>query len=545
MTYTASIDKDIPGFDIFVREAEGTIDFHYGRTFNKTVLRLESCGPYVATIFKDGAQFDQFPVPDHWWGSIVQYPLTAVTIRPGGDPTSLIAAGVVPPIGDTGIQSGPVIDWINRVVGPSHFEGPMGTAGMVTREYQTGGRGEIGIVHDKAAKFLLTGDATDMLELAKASASMPMWWTDEDTGKPVDMLVKPKANTYWSPAQGEPWLGPFPYTDRMPWGLDAGHMCDIAGVAALATGAPRYVRATQYRVVATLLGDNAGTAETGGFSIFPLNQVRGTAWPLRELAYCILATRLAEDAGNLPSDCLSSAQLKQVLDNHLTFYTARFMRGPEQIFRCWPDPRGAFWQCDFLSQALALLADNFPEWRPLYIWSLGQQMARTNGREWPPADPCVYYIALFKDSTPTSNYGTVYYDSWALCRAAYEDGQRNGTDQLGLNGSLSGAQIDALHRDPFNGGHYLQPSEYNSHLFGALAYAVHLDRKWGGLISQTYPELERVYAEQYVLTKDWGNISPQNSIAVDPKPVTLPPPGLPITVHGLLLRAQKILALIK
>ena len=533
MTYGAQIDKVIPGFHIYVREAEGIIDFQFGQAFDKSVTPQYDCGPYTATITKDGVTVATIPVPHHFWTSGWWYETTLVNtvIK---TPADLIANGFVPPIGDTGLPTGPFRP------GTVTFPGPMGLASDVTGyEPTTGGRGNIGIVTDKEAEFLMTGDARNMLADARSVPTQPIWHWDESTGKLIDIIAKPYTTAYSSPAQGTKlWLGPWPAKPAAagaalrPSGPQTAHMMEICGIAALATGAPRYVRGVQARVIQGFIEDNAKVRIFGSVTCFD-REMRGTAWLFRELFYCYWATVQAEEARTLPADCLPSTTFKKIIDNQASqFSTVIAKRAAFQTFAVATDNDPiAWWQVDMLCQVLGLYANKWPDtWGDIYIAFLASPMARINGdgkMQWPPASPTWYWANVhYTDATGKKQPYPGYPALWT----AWTQGQIAGTDASGNNGAISAAQVAALAADPTNGGAFIDPKwgEYYHWLFGALAYAVFNDRgALKGRISAAYPNLENAFTAYYGMQKKLGSIMAQCSIAAVPAAfaVGVTPPG--------------------
>lgn len=561
MTYTATINTTIPGFDIFVRESEGTIDFHYGRSFDKSVTPTYNCGPYTATIKLNGSTIDTVVIPNHFWGADWWYDLgnhVPAVIR---SPATLIAAGYVPPMGDTGLPGLTL-----PTAGSVTFPGPMGVSSDLvpfTNENQTGGRPTIGIVTDKGAEFLITGDARNLLTAAQSVAAQPIWdWDDTPgsaTNKLIDLIAKPATTAYGNSAQGTAfWLGPWPvYVSgaQQPWIADDGHMTEICGVAALATGAPRYVRGVQARVIRGFDGDNYWSGPFGGVTAY-YRQIRATAWILRELFYCYWATKLAEDAGNLPADCLASSIWKQIIDNQLTQFTSILQ--PQQPFQKLAVPLThdgtiPWWQLDMLNQVLALYAGKWSEWRPIYIATFRNVAARINAdglHQWPIAYPTWYYANCFTNPPANTIPFATYPDLWA----AFVSRQVNGTEPSGNLYQITQVIADALAIDPTNSGQFVagQDREYLDWLFGAIAYAVYLDRGvLAGALSAAYPYLESGYAQYYSMMQALGSgaVIPQCSISVAPLPPNeiTPPPDLPpatpppfVTPTTILTQVKKI-----
>lgn len=563
MSYVGTFSHSTPGLRLIDRSAEGFLEIVYDQCFDIPKTGIYDCGPYTLTITKDGAPFQTITRPNHfyeasWWIDIE--PVTIADIKRG--PAELIADGCVPPFGDPGLK----VDFPKP--GTVTIGGPMTLAtGVTGYEPQTGGRGGIGIVRDNTAEFLCTGDARNMLVVAKSVPTLPIW--NYDNGKLIDMIAKPKTTHYYSPAQGgyPIWLGPFPTNpsdirpmlDPMPpinpSTPQTAHMEDHCGVVTLATGAPRYLRALQQRVNRGFNADNAGASQYGAASIFS-NEVRGIAWQARQLFYCYKATLYVEKLGKLPADCFPSSHWKQIIDNQAAQF-AKYIE-PNIYYKNFGVLGGfriAFWQSDMVNQAFGLYAQEWPAvWGPIYIKLLRNLAARVNAdgkKQWPVACPTWYWGDLGPSEGQAYSGYPELWEKWSALQTAGDP-----TAQF-----LSASEVVKLKADPTNGGVYIQPSEYQSWLYGALAFAVYLDRgKLAGAVSAAYPNLENAFAQQHAMMKAWENsgnpgarLIPQCSISVTPKPpVVVPDPDptpdpvptpteYPKTVHGLYLRAQEVL----
>lgn len=544
--YVGTFDVSIPGLRFIDRSSEGYLDIVYDLGLQQKPQSMPyDAGPYMLTVTKNGAPFYQVLRPTHfyeasWWIDIV--PVTAADVK--RSPAELISTGCVPPIGKI-----PDLPVYLPTAGSVTFGGPMTlSSDTVGYEPTTGGRGGIGIVSDNGAEYLMTGDARNMLEDARGSATQPIW-NYTTTGMLLDMIAMPKITHYYSSAQGgyPIWLGPFPVnpTDIRPVPVplppynpstpQTAHMEPLTEIPSMATGAPRYVRALQQRVNRALNADNTGASVYGAASIWS-NEVRGIAWAGRALFSCYKATLYAEQLGTLPKDCYPSSHCVHIIDNqvdqfHKYVETELFFK----IFATLGGGRIAFWQCDMVNQMLGLYAQEWPEvWGDIYIKVLRNLMARVNGdglSQWPIGAPTWYWGDL---GFITPN-GIDPYDDYKMLWKNWSADEAGGLhpDQF-----YSAAQITALNNDPTNGGAYVNPTEYQSWMYGGLAFAVYLDRgKLTGRVSAAYPRLEAAFTEQHAMMVKWGKngadkvLLAQCSISVAPlPPVVIVPPIEPPVV---------------
>lgn len=534
----------IPGLTFIPREAEGILDFMHGPYLDRTPVPVYDCGPYTVTVFKDGAQFGSpIDMPNHFWRSCWWLDLAPIT--PGSiirSPDQLIAAGLVPPYGDTGMAVGWPVDGSITSPGPMQI-----SSGEVGYEPTTGGRPGIGMVTAYTAKWIAgKGDARNMLAYARGVPTKPMW--DYSAGKPYDLIAHPFLTNYGDTNQGGPpdWLGPYPPTPYdVPGAVlnpsypQTAHMTDDCGVVTLATGAPRYIRALQMRVVRGFDEDNYGTHVFGGKATVFHNEMRGVAHLLRSLFFCYWATKLAEDAGNLPTDCLPSSNFKQLIDNQASQFHTYIEN--DIWFKTFGTVYGgqiSWWQCDMLNAVLALYAGKWPvEWGPIFVKVFKNLAARVNadGKNQWPAAACTWYWGLLGDDATSGNlvpYAAAvvsdkpYLELWNI----WSPGQAAGHDTSGRDDFLwlNAPQVTALNKDFRNGLTFIKPTEYESWAFAALAYGVYWDRGPGkGALSAAYPRLEAAYSDFCAMMAKIGGPIPQCSISVDAKPLDNTPLPMP------------------
>ena len=353
----------------------------------------------------------------------------------------------------------------------------------------TGERPDIGLVTDNSGYFML-GDSPDpMIDWALSAGSCPMHYRDESTGKPVDLLKYPTANSYSSSAQGKPWLlrGPMITAPRggqfSSWGggwePQQAHYTEMSYVAYLATQDPGFLEDLQYSANFTVLCDNAKSAVLKKATLH--GEYRGVAWALRNLYMAHAATQDAEAAGALPASCMPSSYFKALLDNALALYSASITNPTRQPFRLVSDlvsagnpsiPVFAPWQCDYMLTALALgVLTGHSDWTPLYLWALGNAIARTDAASgYPPGYGGAYYL----DGTKPD---------WQSAFLA-------GVPGLGGAEPPSPEQVADLKADPYHGGTPLKGVEYLMTTRAVLVMADYLDKKGLAGVRQTYPNFD-------------------------------------------------------
>src|SRR6187431_2596566 len=101
------------------------------------------------------------------------------------------------------------------------------------------------------------------------------------------------------------------------------------------------------------------------------------------------ATRDAEVRGDLPATCHPSSYFKRLLDQSLVYYTANVGAQVQKDFHIWLPTSDKYspWMEEYLNTALAFgILTGHSDWLPLYLFSLGNVIARTNGTSgWPPS----------------------------------------------------------------------------------------------------------------------------------------------------------------
>ncbi len=154
----------------------------------------------------------------------------------------------------------------------------------------TGGRAEIGIYPQWASNYLVSQSEVAkraMLAIADAGGAVPWHFRDEKTNLPVSVEVRPK---FWIDARGqEAQYAP----DRMHpdvlqsgvggWEADHPHKPSLFYVPYLITGDHYYADELAMQAAWALSGRWPALRE-GGLKVIDVEQVRGSAWSLRDLS---------------------------------------------------------------------------------------------------------------------------------------------------------------------------------------------------------------------------------------------------------------------
>ena len=311
---------------------------------------------YTATIFYDGSAIGSITTPVHFWAARFRWQSMPRALRRGVTPATLIAAKLLPNYdpAELGVRSK---DY------PAFSYTPMTTAGLDPAMTNTGERGDIGIVTEWCADYILYGhNLPTVLAQGEAMATWPINHRDLSTFAPVNLYNYPKHDQY---PNSKPKIG------RTPLIYDNGHCPAPCYLPYLLTGDLFYLEGMQFQVNADILEQPAA----GRFNTIG----RYCAWPLRNDLYAWTATAPT----GLPSWLLPQSYFMHVANDRLT-YQASFMRDPEpfrSVFRVaghaggrnsgahgTVSVAGAFctpWQIDFLNAVVGLCIERgapFASW---------------------------------------------------------------------------------------------------------------------------------------------------------------------------------------
>jgi hypothetical protein len=236
--------------------------------------------------------------------------------------------------------------------------GPLG-AGLITKYMgTTGGRDDIGPTTSWATDYLVSQDPdvrTVMLIQADEAASIP-WHTHEIDGKLVTAETHP---TLWfdgrcRSADCMPGGGDSDVGKETGWGAENAHEPDLAYVPYLTTGSHFYLDQLEDEANWLILAQDPGYRQNEKGLIYPVSQVRGTAWNLRDIGNA---------AWIAPDDDANKAYFDRVLRNNLNgleklYLTDRAMLryGAIEGFTGVDQTHFAPWQQDFLALTMSQLA---------------------------------------------------------------------------------------------------------------------------------------------------------------------------------------------
>lgn len=472
---------------------DGSISFHFGVLGNlpqdQDPHQPYDLDAYVAKIEIDGALVATVNVPAHWWNARwTYYPNPIQTVK---SPAQLVAARRMFPFGNTGSSPPPPPNTPACTL--------MGSSSVTIYMPTTGERPDIGNSTDNSGYYMLGFSGNGMVQWALAGTTCPMHFRDQNTGRPVDLLKYPGANSYDQPQkQGAPWfakgkLQPNGYTEfGGGWTPQQAHYCEMSYAAYQATRNPAFLEDLQYSANFTILCDASRSGQTGKPTVS--GELRGIAWAFRNLFMAHAATLDAEAAGELPDSCHTSSYWKQLLDIQLAYYSQYMADPANQYYRLVPGPWTTFgpWQVDYMLTALAFgVLTGHADWAPFYVWALKNVIDRTNNTPWqsggfPPGWGTPYYV----DAKPT------WYDAFV-------------TGNIDVHPSQ--AQIDALKLDPLNGGKAMQGQEYLMTTRAALVMADYLDKNGLANVRAAYP-LDTCLQICTTMNKNYGAMNPRVAV---------------------------------
>jgi len=153
------------------------------------------------------------------------------------------------------------------------------------------------------------------------------------------------------------------------------------------------------------------------------------------------------------------------------------------------------------------------DWAPLYVWALGNAVARTNGTSgYPPGWGGAYFLNTAEwvtqpDGKPDINqYNIAKRLNWATTFLYQQN------DPYGER--LTPAQIAALKADPLNGGKPMANQDYLLNTRAVLVMASILDKKGLANVRATYPELDQCLAIVNRMVHSIGSMSPRASVVL-------------------------------
>lgn len=370
-------DPKIP-FTVYFRPDRNSdrveVVFEWGDVLKGPARHLDA---YTATIFQGGKEIARIEVPEHFWLSRWRWQSAPRPVVKTA--AELIAAKLVPPYS--------AIATVKRPAAAPPYD-VMGLSDITPYMPMTGERQDIGLMPERSAAFLATGDEDlrhSVFAWAEASGSVPWHMRDAKTHAPLSYDLHPDASNYYDQraAGTTPTLYMLP-TKKVT--IDAAHQPELAYLPFLLTGDPYYLEELQFATTHAL----GNYPHHGG--IIRHDQTREFAWTLRSLFFVVRAT-----PGDAPPWLLSKSYWEDKLSRNQRWVTSNYVNksGPKTAtFSSGVDPlRMPFWQEDYLAAVLELgVWMGYADWAPVAAWKIKSTIARTDGTSgWPRAHPTFYY----------------------------------------------------------------------------------------------------------------------------------------------------------
>jgi len=434
------VDADATGARI-VAPAAGWRDeivVEYGRA---TVGTPVDVGPYTATVSKVGKTLATYAIAKHWWYSRWRH---QSSMRPVvRTPATLIARKWIPNFATDGMfgqgSYGADVAWPGPLTQPNPG---MFTGGFTPATAAGGDHDELGHLTESAASYAIFGAANNLRTLrteGEWTGNFPMHIRAADGS----MLMCRDLTSAVSNEGGALNATPHSRYDAGPAnpgfvGIDGGaHWYANANAPWLLTDDPFMLEALQFGINRRILYD-LGPRQLQKLPglIYP-GETRCYAWGLRDLFLAAASTPTS-----VPMWLQPRSYFKACLDDNLAF-SMQFVNAPARIhsmFREWTHTNiCSSWQGAWLSTQVGIgVQMGFSEWTPVFNWSIGKQIAMTNGTSgWNRQWPMPYYSIPNKNTAAYSDY-TQYPQpissdatapiNWADCWAYYKHGSDGHSD---------------------------------------------------------------------------------------------------------------------
>lgn len=270
-------------------------------------------------------------------------------------------------------------------------------AALDRNEGDTGGRPDIRLVNDWAARSLRTGDFDGMMQTAEAASTCPFFYIDLHTGKLASKITYPSLNNYAYGHQyhGLPWFGASPFS-AYGVNLAPNHIPQQSYAACIVTRSTWHFENLCAAANYPLIQNGSVTPEN--LPCITFSEQRALAWGLRDSLMAGAAAKFFA-ANNIPL----GIGLPESYWDTIVAQTNKYVLEPCRIdpeFAVshfpWQDGSGACapWQQGHLSGALAFgIMTGHAELAPYYLFQLQGLINLSSGKSgWNKRMPCVYYM---------------------------------------------------------------------------------------------------------------------------------------------------------
>ncbi|MEH6433543.1 hypothetical protein [Massilia sp. DD77] len=354
---------------------------------------------------------------------------------------------------------------------------PMGLGMAIAYMPTTGGRGDIGLLPNWGAMYLLSMDRR-MREATLGTADLAGSWSthyrDKNTGQPISLIDYPymtimaRPTDTKNPATGK--YEAFPLCDKTtvcktPYTHDVSHQPAFAYLPYLVTGDHYYLEELQFWSMYNVFQSHPSYRQNIKGLVQP-EQVRGQAWSLRTLAEAAYIT---------PDNDRLKSHFNRILDSNLDWYNATYSNNASAnklgaivngyAITYYSKTSLAPWMDDFFTSAIGHTAElGYTKAVPLLKWKVGFPVQRLTG-----AGACyiraAMYTMVLRDSATSPVYSTI---GEAFAKSDTKDFN---ADFLKLQcGSAAMATVLKLKTGEMTGYSSI-PTGYPSNMQPAVAYA--------------------------------------------------------------------------
>jgi hypothetical protein len=400
-----------------------------------------------------------------WWGG-------APSVRVLHDSAYLIASRALPNYDQSvAVNPAALAAFDTKWTGPRTE--PMGVGLALPGMPTTGGRGDIGLLPNWAAAYLLSMDRRAeqaTMGTADLAGSWSMHYRDRRTGLPISLLDHPymtlvgQPGDTRNPATGKPESFPGcaqPHACDTPNIHDVAHEPSFAYLPYLVTGDYYYLEELQFWAMYNVFYSNPAYRQHEK-GLFQSDQVRAQAWGMRTLGEAAYIT---------PDDHPLKQAFVRILDANLDWYNAAYTNNQQanrlgalatvHAFAYFDGTGIAPWQDDFFTSAIGHLAElGFEKARPLLAWKVRFPIVRMLDRDACWIDGAIYAMKL-RASANGPVYGSIG-EAWRASRKPELQGMECGSAEMAAALKLKVGEMT---------GYSSSETGFPSNMQPALAYA--------------------------------------------------------------------------
>jgi hypothetical protein len=326
----------------------------------------------------------------------------------------------------------------NRVRTPIVWAGPMYAPRGCDPGFASGGDDpQIGYLTENGADYVISGNAQALASMrseANWSGNCTYHWRD-NAGLPLNIIGL--SLRLIGDTNGTVFFRDFHYTPptdpEMPI-VDSAHMKPLAALQHMLTDDPFFLEEMHGAVDFHHMWNGNRRYSHHLQGMMYDGETRAYAWGLRDLFYASVCT---------PAVTPSWLRPKSYFENALTgdnvTYSTGYLNSParlHKLFRVWTASNAiSTWTCSWLSAVTGHIAMTYPQWRPIFEWSIGMQLGFTNGTSgWCKGAPSQYIVYPMRFTGPTDPHFlnttflipdtsldsitcTDWADMWAFCVA--------------------------------------------------------------------------------------------------------------------------------